>query len=236
MIARKYIVLLVLLFLFASCKDELTLPTSVYFDFGMISFLNEEPAQNNQKVGGNNRYTIESGELIVEAIEFDGKRNQGEDVYFMSSFTNKVIAQLDTHTSNFDVEFDIPQGEYNRVEVTLHLGNGDESPLKLQGQFAQGQSGSFPVRFEYPYTDRITIRARPQNGTNIVLSKDKLTTARVVVDTEFLFRFLNPGLIANAARVTREGQEVILINHQHNVDVFNQVANRFSNSISVVSE
>jgi hypothetical protein len=63
-----------------------------------------------------------------------------------------------------------------------------------------------------------------------------VTNAKVVVDTEFLFRFLNPGVIASAVRVTQGGEEVILINQLNNVEIFNQVASRFSSSISVVFE
>jgi hypothetical protein len=154
----------------------------------------------------------------------------------MSNFSEKIVSQLDTQSANIKVEFDIPQGEYNRVDITLHLGEGNNTPLRLEGQFTYGQSNTIPIHFEYAYTDKITIRAKPKNGTNIILSKDNVSNAKVIVDAEFLFRFLNPGVIANATRVNQGGQETILINHLNNVEIFNQVANRFNNAITVIFE
>jgi hypothetical protein len=236
MIAKRFFIIIAIALVLVSCKDELTLPAKVHFDFGMVIFQNEDPAKGQQKTSSPNRYSIESGELTIEAIEFDGRRNQGKDVYFMSNFSEKIVSQLDTQSANIKVEFDIPQGEYNRVDITLHLGEGNNTPLRLEGQFTYGQSNTIPIHFEYAYTDKITIRAKPKNGTNIILSKDNVSNAKVIVDTEFLFRFLNPGVIANAARVNQDGQETILINHLNNVEIFNQVANRFNNAITVIFE
>lgn len=236
MIAKRFFIIIAMPLLLVSCKDELTLPAKVHFDFGMVIFQNEDPAQGQQKTNSPNRYSIERGELTIEAIEFDGRRNQGKDVYFKSNFSEKVVSQLHSQTSNVRVEFDIPQGEYNRVDLTLHLGAGADAPFKLEGQFSYGQSASIPIYFEYAYTDEITIRGKSKHGANIILSRGNVTKAKVVVDTEFLFRFLNPGVIASAVRVTQGGEEVILINQLNNVEIFNQVASRFSSSISVVFE
>lgn len=236
MIAKRFFIILIIALVLASCKDELTLPAKVHFDFGMVIFQNEDPVQVQQKTNSPNRYSIERGELTIEAIEFDGRRNQGKDVYFMSSFPEKVVSKLESQSSNVKVDFDIPQGEYNRVEITLHLSGDADAPLRLQGQFTYGQSNIIPIHFEYAYTDQITIRAKPMNGTNIILSKDNVSNAKVIVDAEFLFRFLNPGVIANAERVSQDGQETILINHLNNVEIFNQVANRFNNAITVIFE
>ncbi|MDX9770203.1 MAG: hypothetical protein RBT19_07560 [Tenuifilaceae bacterium] len=223
---------------FGSCKDELTLPATVHFEFGMVTFQNEDPAQGGQKnnVPSPNRYAIDSGVLRVDAIEFDGRRSHGKDVYFISNFSEAIVSQLESQSSNIKVDFDIPQGEYNRVDITLHLVNGTDIPFRLEGAFSYGQSNVIPIHFEYAYTEEITIRAKPKVGTSIILSKEKVSNARVIVDTEFLFRFLNPGVIANANRVVQGGEEIILINQLNNVDVFNQVANRFSKSISVEFE
>lgn len=236
MIPKRYFFLAAMVLLLGSCKDELTLPAKVHFDFGMVVFQNPAPTKDVPKNNSPNRYTINKGELTLESIEFDGRRNQGKDVYFKSNFSENVVSQLHSQTSNVRVEFDIPQGEYNRVDITLHLGAGADAPFKLEGQFSYGQSASIPIYFEYAYTDEITIRGKSKQGANIILSKNNVTSAKVVVDTEFLFRFLNPGLIASAVRVTQAGEEVILINQLNNVEIFNQVASRFSSSISVVFE
>jgi hypothetical protein len=184
------------------------------------------------------RYNIEKGIMIIDAIEFDGSRNRGKDIYFTSNLSSKVVSNLETESSNISVKFDIPQGEYNRVDVTIHLGTSNSNPVPIvfEGTFTGGPYSDVPVRFEYGFADQITIRAKPKFGTNIVLSKDKPTTAKVIVNTEYMFRFINPGTIASADKVNINGTETILINNQRNINVFNQVANRIDKAFSIVFE
>jgi len=231
-------------------KDELTLPTKVVFEFGMVPFhsgniysstknsdpspyLAPDPAQDPPIP---NQYKIDKGVLIIEAIEFDGRRTQGEDIYFMSDLPDKIVSTLDKELTNIGVTFDIPQGEYNRIEVTLHMGVDSSLPFVLEGDFSLNPFTTIPIRFEYAFADRVTIRAKPKTGNNIILRKDTPTTARVMVDTGFMFRLINPGIIATADLVRVSEEDVVLINSSHNVNIFNQVANRFHNSISVVFE
>jgi hypothetical protein len=232
-----FIIIVILFFAAFSCKDELTLPAKVSFKFGMEPYYAEENGTDQKIYASNpNKYTIDKGQLVIEAIEFDGRRDQGKDVYFISDFSQKVESVLNTETSSIEVEFDIPQGVYNRIDVTLHLGNNGNSPLILEGTFNFGPFTELPIRFEYGYADVITVRAKPKSGSNIVLSKDNPSKVRVVIDSGFLFRFINPSVIANADRVNMNGIEVMLINSTNNINTFNQIANRFNNSISVIFE
>ncbi len=233
---QKLILLLLVAAGLVSCKDELTLPAKVDFKFGMVSFLNEDYESKSSIKSSSVRYKIEHGELVVDAIEFDGRRDQGKDIYFISNLSQKIVAELDQEKTNIAVKFDVPQGSYHRIDITLHLASNSGAPLVLVGSLTHGQSASVPIRFEYGFADEISIRAKAKSGTNIVISRDRVTTAKVIVDTEFLFRFINPRVIALADMVEVDGVQTLLINQRHNVSIFNQVANRFNNSVSVIFE
>ena len=236
MIVRKLLFLIAVVAGLVSCKDELTLPAEVDFKFGMVPFTNDDAEAKSAGKSPSVGYAIDHGEFVVEAIEFDGRRDQGKDVYFISNLSQKIVAELDKETTNIAVKFDVPQGSYNRIDIILHLGRNSDAPLVLIGNLNQGQAASVPIRFEFGFADEISIRAKAKSGTSIVISRDKVTSAMVVVDTEFLFRFINPRVIALADMVDVDGVQTLLINHQRNVSIFNQVASRFHNSISVVFE
>ncbi len=230
------IILSFLLFLTSCAKDELTLPAEVNFVFGMIchqSCETDQPKSTSQ-INMNDNFSIDQGKIVIDAIEFDGRREKGKDVYFISNFASAIIADLENHTTSNSVRFDIPQGEYNKIDITFHLGNTQELPIVLQGTLNIGANTQIPIRFEFMYNEQFQIRAKGrQFGQNIILRKDKPSTATALLDAEFLFRFINIGMIINADLINLNGVDVLLINNQHNVSIFNQLANRLHNSLTI---
>ncbi len=238
--------LLVVIFtgLFVSCsKDELTLPSKVFFHFGMTPHSDTE--NDNLKAGyssagqpGPISFTIDKGTLVISAIEFDGKREQGQDVYFVSDFPAPVVARLHEEGTQAAVNFDIPQGIYKRIDISLHLGNGpDELPLKLEGIFNRPGMGSVTIHFEFSFDDIITIRSTGSGANQeITLRKDHPSTASVKLDAGSLFRLVNPAVFMNADITVENGQNILLISNNHNRNIFNQIAARMNNAFTVVFE
>jgi len=230
-----------ILVLAVSCqKDELTLPSKVYFSFEMTSYTdtdNDAALLKNGNVYGNPpgpfSFTIDKGQMVISAIEFDGKRPQGQDVYFISDLANPIVAILHEPTIQEEIGFDIPQGIYNRIDVSLHLGNTLDAPLKIEGIFIMPGLGEINMRFEYTFKDIITIRSTGA-GENIVLRKDRPSFARVNIDTGSLFGLVNPAVLANADLIVENGQNVLVISDKHNRPVFNQIAARMNQAFSVV--
>ncbi len=221
-------------FILISCKkDELTLPSEVVFEFGMQSLVEEDESKILQS--SQPSLIINSGELIIDAIEFDGRRNEGKDVYFISNFSEKLVAQLKNHSTNFSVKFDIPQGVYHRIDVIFHI-ESDQTPIVLEGELAFGVQNKIPVRFEYRFSDQILVKAKPKQGQEMVLRKDKLNIANVQLNAKTLFRFINPSVMANGNLVNLNGEDTLLINEHNNIDVFNQLASRINSSFEVVFE
>jgi hypothetical protein len=228
---------IILLLVFSSCKkDELTLPSDVLFKFGIAPYeTNESDAQMYQKATSSN-LILNKGLLLLSAIEFDGKRDEGQDVFFISNFTRTVVANLENESTNFDVKFDVPQGVYSKVDVTIHLDNSTSTAVIVEGTIAINGGIPIPLKFEYAFPDQVRIRALPPSGQSIVLRKDQRSVARVILDASYLFRFTNPNLLANADVINENGKPLILINSSNNKPIFNQIASRISSSFIVIFE
>lgn len=230
---------------YSSCsKDELTLPSKVYFHFGMSPHSdseNEEDFKNGYGAAGQPgpiSFTIDKGTLVVSAIEFDGKRAHGQDVYFISDFPAPVVARLHEEGTQAAVDFDIPQGVYNRIDVSLHLGNAQGAvPLMMEGSFNRPGSGPVAIRFEFTFDDIITIRSTGSGANQeITLRKDQPSTARVKLDAASLFGLVNPAVFMNADITVENGQNILLISNNHNRNIFNQIAARMNNAFTVEFE
>ncbi|MBW6478385.1 MAG: hypothetical protein K0B37_03085 [Bacteroidales bacterium] len=238
-------IIAIILGVFSSCsKDELALPSKVYFHFGMTPHSdteNEEGFKNGYGSAGQPgpvSFTIDKGTLVVAAIEFDGKREQGQDVYFISDFPTPVVAKLHEEGTQATVDFDIPQGIYKRIDISLHLGNDhNDIPLKLEGLFNRPGLGPVTIRFEYPFDDILTIRSTG-GGANqeITLRKDQPSTAMIRLDAGSLFRLINPAVFMNADIIVENGQNILEISNSNNRNIFNQIAARMNNAFTIVFE
>ncbi len=232
-----FLPLLTFMLLLSACsKDELTFPAKVFFEFEMIA----HKEGNNLKSGPPfdlpfSTLTINQGALVIESIEFDGRREEGRDVFFISDLKQLVIVDLETGKSNQELSFDIPQGIYNRIDIYLELGGNEEIPLVLEGNIGKGQSDRIPLRFEYNIRDRIKVRAEPGGQANkIVLRKDTPSRARIVLDAGKVFQSVKLPVLQNATVSRLFGEDVILINPYNNNDIFNKLADRLEKSFKVI--
>ena len=239
-----------LLIVMASCqKDPLTLPVKVNFQFGMSAFVLEEANTGpvameetaNPSLGlpggaqpGNGPLKIDNAKLVISAIDFEGRREQGEDVFFTYTPPQPVVADLAAETTSLPISFDIPQGVYTRIEIILHLGTDELTPLVMTGMINRGPFQNLPVRFDYKFTEEIRMRGKGTNQANIVLSEDHPSLARVELDAESVFRLVNMGMVMNASVVNEDGQDIVLIDNTNNLPIFNIIANRLGNAFSLV--
>ncbi len=217
-------------------------PTELRFEFAMgVLELSEDKDgvdNNGEKLQkASSKFTIESGFIAISNIEFDGRRQEGEDVYFVSDFDEPYLIDLTGEYEDVGISFDIPQGIYTTIEITLHIGAEGYSALTMKGDYRQNVHRSIPVLFDYGYPEQIRVRARPgAQKDQIVLTKDAVSTARVLVETESLLRLVNYGMIIQADVVEIDGEEIILINEHTNAGLFNSISSRMNNSFEVVIE
>ena len=225
-----------MLLLTACKKDELTLPAKVFLDFELISYEDENTLKSGPPVDlPFGSITINKGTLAIGSIEFEGRRDEGRDVFFVSDLQQNLIVDLETGKGKQELSFDIPQGVYNRMEFILELGEDDGISLVLEGVLRRGQAYELPIRFEYNIRDRIKIRAESGGETNkIVLRKDTPSRARIVVDAEEVFQFVKLPALQNATIYFHGGEDVLIISPDKNINIFNSMAIRIEKSFRVI--
>ncbi len=238
---RAMVVLVLPLILISSCEKILDQPddkkpAELRFEFAMGTHeLSDDKFDKANKAVG--KFSVESGFISVSNIEFDGRRQEGDDVYFISDFDEPLLIDLSGEFEDAGISFDIPQGIYTMIEVTLHIGTGEHPALRMQGEYRKNVHQSIPVLFNYGYPEQVRIRAKPgSSASNIVFTKEDSSTARVIVETESLFRLVNYGMIVQAETVEIDGKEMILINENTNTGLFNSISARMNNSFTVVIE
>ncbi|TVR73732.1 MAG: hypothetical protein EA408_04085 [Marinilabiliales bacterium] len=212
------------------------MPAPVQFTFEMVP---HEEGNNLKSVRPPvipaGRLQIDRGLLVISSIEFEGRRDEGKDVFFGTNFPEPVTINLDTGETSHELTFDIPQGVYNRIEIILEIGGDNGIPMVLEGEIVKGQTDNIPLRFEYNLRDRIRIRAEPgEQHNSIVLRKDKMSVATISVDAGEVFRFISfqspPGGL-DSLQIT-EG--TVLISSQLNTGLFNNMASRLERSFRVI--
>jgi len=226
------IIIIALIFVFSSCeKDELTKPTEILLQFEM------EPHQNQGATKSMNGFTIDQCNMVISSMEFDGRREVGEDYYFNKSFETPLKAEMHTGNTNQTVSFDAPIGVYNKIDISFSLGAENEKALILTGKYNQGPLVEIPIRFEYNLQENIRVQGQSKSGNQeIVLKKDDITKATVVFNTPELFQLTTVGMIQNAMQQNINGQATVLIDNKTNIDIFNLLASRIDNSVQVIFE
>lgn len=239
-----FIIFFIVPLLLSSCgKDPLTLPARVTFDFEFIAHEEESSLKNTSEEYSDNvppnvaagKLEVNKGKLAIESIEFDGRREEGRDIFFISDLPGPLVVDLETGTGNQELSFDIPQGVYNLIDIYFNMGGDNQIPLILEGKIKRGAAYEMPVRFEFNIQEQLRVRAESKNqSSKIVLRKDTTSNAKIVVDAESIFKFVNPSVLRNASVSVIDGKELILVNNNNNNGIFNSLASRVEKSVKVI--
>jgi len=220
----------ILFLLFTSCKkNDLTQPVEIPFEFSMESF------QANKLEKSNFRFTIDEGTINISSLEFYGKRESGEDYYFTTVFDSTLRAEMQTGKMNQKLSFDFPQGIYSTMELTFYVGTEEDKSIILSGTYHHGNTSYIPIRFEYKLIDEIAVQITDTAmNKQIVLQKDVPRKAKIIFKTPSMFQFISYKMIQDAETVDIDGTATILINENTNQEIFNLLASRIDNSMTIL--
>ena len=231
-----------------SCtEDELIDPAKVDLKFRMI---NPEPFDEAGGPPFEDELEFEAGTFQLASIEFDGQRENNDNHYFSREFSDLVVADLEEGTVSEPVSFEIPQGSYKHIRVTLHTGSSDTcSGLKFRGhyefEFEDGlkkgnhrvnELDEIPIELcFFDQSEPIELTLETSSGDQqIVFNSDKWQTMEVTIDLAGIFRYFNPGKLRQAQIHGSGNQRRIIISSQHNHQIYLDLANRVERSMKAV--
>lgn len=222
----KIIFIIVLLFvLLPSCeKKKWKEPTDVAFIVDI-----------NRSSGQNGKLVFTKGSINLANFSFDGKREQGDDVYFSNAFSSGLNIVFDQSQPVGALNFDIPQGTFTKIEISFETyGINNDNHIYLEGIYEKSMNNSYPVRFEFKAKIVQTIIAKNSSGSaEIILNKDVPSYPKITFDPIFWFSPVSPNLINNAETIDIGGTPTILINDTCNENIYTIIVDRINNGTTI---
>ncbi len=224
---KKYLTFLIILFVFTACnkKNIWKEPTDVGFK------INIKKTDIIDK-----RFNFTDGTIIIAEFEFEGEREQADDVYFSKSFPGGLNIDFDPDTPIPELDFDIPQGTYTGISVAFDtfddLGYNN---IVVNGTYTNPEGEKLPLRFEFRSGEYFVITAEDYSGNSqIILDADIPASATIVLNPVYWFQKISSSLMNDAVLTEINGKETILINDTVNENIFDIVADRLDESTETV--
>ncbi|MFW6364802.1 MAG: hypothetical protein ACOCZ4_02225, partial [Bacteroidota bacterium] len=228
--------IVVLICLLGSCEfDELKEPANVSLKINMVG--QEIDGDNDKKNFNAGKLRIRGGSFVITEIEMDGKRADAEDYYFSHIFEQTLIADFSDNKLNQKVNFNFPQGIYDRLKIILHVNKTDTTDgIVLRGKYSMPGLGEKNIEFcFFNQHEVLEIYAEPASGkSQISLKKGKNKTLEIQLNVKQIFRYLNPKALQNANVTDTEEGEKIIISEQHNTEIFYNLISRIEKSTRAV--
>ena len=228
---NNYLILIVVLiavfFATSSCdkRKKWKLPTDVGFKMDI-----------NRSTSSNGKLVFTSGTIILEEFDFEGEREQGDDVYFTKSFPGGLSIPFDPNGNIAELDFDIPQGTYNRISISFETFDdlGDDN-IVVNGTYTNTSGTDYPIRFEFKSAEYFDIVAEDYSGSSqIILDKDIAVSTKIQLDPIHWFQVVSTSLLDNADVVNVGGTPTIVISEDENDDIFDLVVDRLDESTEAV--
>lgn len=223
-----YLILISLLFSMPSCKKaELKKPTRINFKFALNKSDNQNPLVK-----------ITKADVNINSFNVTGDRVEGEDIAFTRDFPEgeAVEAEGEEGAEIEALDYDIPQGEYQKLQVDFGIQDkGTEPSVLLNGIYKPNIGGAQGLRFEYFGNLNISINGENEDGNStIILDKKEVKKATVELDAIHWFSSLTNTELENATLSSEQGQDKIIISPTSNVSLFNIVVERMTESNKVI--
>lgn len=229
LISAKLLMVALFVILCASCKKDKKwkIPTDVTFKMDI-----------NRSAGLSGNLVWTSGNIMIANFIFDGKRDQGGDVYFTRDYPSGLNVFFDPNNPVPAWDFDIPQGTYTQINVSYKTyGSPGGKHIVVEGSYTNTtNSNIYPVKFEFEAEEFYNVVAKTSSGsTQIVLSKDVSSTATIKADPVYWFQTVTTSMMDNATLVTVNGNPTILINDATNEDIYDAVRDRMDDDVTTVT-
>jgi hypothetical protein len=228
--------MLMLAGVFSSCQDEeeFKIPTDVSFQVDI-----------NRNASTNGRLQFSQGHITLASFAFDGRREEGGDVYFEKSYERGLLINFAPGQPIDALKFQIPQGNYNRIEVELETYDDFESPgLVVVGSYLNSNGVLYPLRFEAGSSLDFEVQSKEQSGnTQIVLRAGTAANAIIKLDPVRWFSAVPSSYLDNAVLNVEEdvsegeveiGTSYILINEETNEEIYEIIMSRIELSTETV--
>jgi hypothetical protein len=201
----------------------------------------------------NDNLTFKSGEIVINEVQFEGKRETGEDYSFNTESGKKFGPQDFYPNSLINQEglayFDLPQGIYTLMRWKFELSDGlekletddddetdNETPgLILYGNYINHKQETINVRIEIDPFETFECQSVTETGDKYIsILSGKIYNAVLYFDPYFAFRAISNVSLEDADYSDDEISPVLLISSDSNEDLYEIILFRLQQSTKIV--
>ncbi|MFD2514843.1 hypothetical protein ACFSRY_13285 [Pontibacter locisalis] len=223
--------------LFISCfllscekEEEFKIPVDVSFTLDM-----------QREKTSDSRIRFTEGHLVLASFEFEGDREQAEEVRFEKEYEHGLHVPFSPNQGISELKFQVPQGTYSRIAVAIETIDGEEdegqkkSSLVVEGVYQTSGGKVLPLRFELQSSGEIEVEAKSlSDGSQIILKREAPATASIRLNPHYWFQAVPSSLLDNAEVVERNGVATILISEEVNEQIYEIVVSRIGKGAETV--
>jgi hypothetical protein len=234
---RLFLVIILMLVQQSCIKDEFTRPVRI----SLSVMINEQ-----YKTDGT--LLFECGEIVIKEIQFEGKREIGED-YSFNTESGKEFGPLDFYPQSAVREsianFDLPQGIYTLMKWEFELSDGlerfepdDDYPetpgLILDGSYINPDGDTLRIIIEIdPFESFECLPVTETGDKKINIISGTTYEADLYLDPYFAFRAIS-NISLDDADCSDDVIPVILISSDSNEELYEIILYRLQKSAKIV--
>ena len=199
----------------------------------------------NREVNPGGRLSFTNGYITLASFSFEGRREQGADVFFTKEYERGLQVAFDATKPLDALAFQVPQGNYIRIEVEMETYDDTSvSGLVVSGSYLHSNGTRYPIRLELNSSVDIEIEAKDKSGSKqIVLKKSSPATAKIKLDPVKWFEAVPLSHLDNAVLSEGEsegemeggqGSSYILINEEVNESIYEIIITRIQQSAEII--
>lgn len=197
-------------------EDAFKNPTSVAFNLGM----------DYQGVGGSDELTFSDGYIVLRSFSVIGRRVNAEGFEFTREFSAGLKIPFNNSLTLEDLNFDLPQGDYEALTIRFETLGSNAVNLFLDGEYVYNNPLKTPstVHLKWNAAQQFEVNMTDLAGnTAFSLTENKLEQPNIIFDVKSWFTNTTEMMLENASFVTNNGKQTMTIDNSTNTNLFNEV-------------
>ena len=221
-----YILLLLSSFLF-SCQDEGEFKIPVEAGFFIDIQRNAVSAS---------RLQFDDGYIIISSFDFEGKREQAEDVDFSREYEQGLTIPFSSSQPVDALYFQIPQGNYTHISIEFEtFDDFGENNLLIEGSYQNSDGERYPLVFVLKSSERFRIDAKSHSdGRQVIVKKEAPISAYIKLNPVAWFKAVPILALDEAEVVLWNGAPTIVISEEVNEDLYDLLEDRLQEGAEAI--
>ena len=209
-----FFVLMLFGLLLACQKEPLKQPVSVNLSIDMNRL--SDPLHS---------YHFEVGNIWIQSIRLLGDRVEGEDIDYFRDFPGGLALDMNGQLNLNDLGFDLPQGDYDSLNLEIATIGNAAATLKIEGQFVSPAHTADTLALLFEVDEPLVFAWKVQNGNSHQISLNANTDYRLQVHFDPIYWFGNISyqMLDAADSVFINNVNTISINKNQNTGIFSIV-------------